>query len=106
MIMAQVTVDAGICGFITRIRTTSADMQTVQFSYESDCPHVNKAKPELLSVDAYQELFKKPHETNVYQVLSRHLPHVTCPLYAGFLKAIEVAAGLALPRNATISIDK
>jgi len=65
-----------------------------------------KAKPELVSVDAFQELFKKPHETNVYQVLSRHLPHVTCPLYSGFRKAIEVTAGLALPKNAAISIEK
>jgi hypothetical protein len=104
--MAQVTVDAGICGFTTKIQTVSADMQTVQISYESDCPHVYKAKTELTSVDAFQELFKKPHETTVYQTLSRHLPHVTCPLYSGFLKAIEVAAGMALPKNVSISIEK
>ena len=104
--MAQITVDAGICGFTTRIQTSTADMQTVKFSYESDCPHVNKAKAELTAVDAFAELFKKPHETNVYQVLSRHLPHVTCPLYSGFLKAIEVTAGMALPKNAAISIEK
>ena len=104
--MAQVTVDAGICGFTTRIQTASEDMQTVRFYYESDCPHVNEAKSELVSVDAFQELFKKPHETSVYRVLSKHLPHVTCPLYSGFLKAIEVTAGLALPKNAAISIDK
>jgi hypothetical protein len=104
--MAQVTVDAGICGFNTRIQTASADMQTVLVSYESDCPHVNKAKSELTSVDAFQELFKKPHETTVYQVLAKHLPHVTCPLYSGFLKAVEVAAGMALPKDAAISIEK
>ena len=104
--MAQITVDAGICGFTTRIQTSTADRQTVKFSYESDCPHVNKAKAELTAVDAFAELFKKPHETNVYQVLSRHLPHVTCPLYSGFLKAIEVTAGMALPKNAAISIEK
>ena len=104
--MAMVTVNAGICGFTTRIQTASADMQTVLFSYESDCPHVNKAKSELVAVDAFQELFKKPHETNIYQVLSRYLPHVTCPLYSGFLKAVEVAAGLALPKDVSISIDQ
>jgi NADPH-dependent 7-cyano-7-deazaguanine reductase QueF len=104
--MEQVTVDAGICGFTTRIQAASPDMQTVQITYESDCPHVNKAKGELNSVDAFQELFKKPHETSVYQILVKHLPHVTCPLYSGFLKAIEVAAGMALPKDATISIDR
>jgi hypothetical protein len=104
--MSQVTVDAGICGFTTRIQTESADMQTVQISYESDCPHVKKAKAELTSVDAFQELFRKPHETQVYQILSKHLPHVTCPLYSGFLKAIEFGAGMALPKNASITIEK
>jgi hypothetical protein len=29
-----------------------------------------------------------------------------CPLYSGFLKAIEVAAGLALPKDAHILIEK
>ena len=81
-------------------------MQIVQISYESDCPHVNKAKTKLTSVDAFQELFKKPHETKVYQILLKHLPHVTCPLYSGFFKAIEVAAGMALPKNVAISIEK
>jgi hypothetical protein len=102
----MVTVNAGICGFTTEIQTASADMQTVQIIYQSECPHVNKAKEELTSVDAFKELFLKPHETTVYQVLSKYLPHVTCPLYSGFLKAIEVAAGMALPKDATISIEK
>jgi hypothetical protein len=104
--MATVKVNAGICGFTTTIRAASADMQIVQISYESECPHVNKAKEELHSVDAFQELFRKLHETTVYQILSKYLPHVTCPLYSGFLKAIEVAAGMALPKDASISIEK
>jgi len=61
--MAQIAVDAGICGFTSRIQTSTADMQTVKFSYESDCPHVNKAKA-------------------------------------------EVTAGMALPKNTAISIEK
>jgi hypothetical protein len=103
--MANVTVEAGVCGFTTKIQAVSADKQSVQLSFASDCPHVVKAREELAAVEAWQELFKKPHETTVYQVLSKHLPHVTCPLYSGFLKAIEVAAGMALPRNAAITIE-
>ena len=33
-------------------------------------------------------------------------PHVACPLYSGFFKAIEVAAGLALPKDAHILVQK
>jgi hypothetical protein len=103
--MARVTVDTGICGFSTTIITASEDRQRVSISYETQCPHAAKARAQLTEVDAYQELFKKPHETGVYQTLSPHLPHVTCPLYSGFLKAVEVAAGLALPKDAHIAIE-
>ena len=33
-------------------------------------------------------------------------PHVACPLYSGFFKAIKVAAGLALPKDAHILVEK
>lgn len=104
--MAKVTVDAGICGFTTEIHTESEDGQNVSIEFESQCPHVIKARDELTSVDAYAELFQKPDKTTVYAALSKHLPHVTCPLYSGFLKAIEVAGGLALPKDATIKIER
>ena len=101
--MAELTVDAGICGFTTVIRTVSDDMQTVAIEYETGCPHAARAHDELQSIDAYAELFKKPHETSVYFALSKYLPHVTCPLYSGFLKAIEAAAGLALPKDVSMT---
>ncbi len=106
VLMAKVTVDAGICGFTTTITTTSDDGSIVAISYESECPHVIKAKDELTNVDAYEELFRKPAETAVYQALAKHLPHVTCPLYSGFLKAVEVAAGMALPKDVSMTIEK
>jgi hypothetical protein len=103
--MPELTVDAGICGFVTVIRTSSSDMQTVSIEFETTCPHAAKARAELSSVDAYAELFKKPHETSVYAALSKHLPHVTCPLYSGFLKAIEAAAGLALQKDVSMKFS-
>ena len=104
--MATVSVDAGICGFTTEITAESSEDNLVSIRFESTCPHVVKARAELTSVEAYSEIFRKPHETRVYQTLSPHLPHVACPLYAGFLKAIEAAAGLALPKDAHILVRK
>lgn len=103
--MATVSVESGICGFTTNIRTESADMQNVKIEWDSDCPHIQKAGQSLVDVDAYQELFKKPADTSVYAALAPHLPHVTCPVYSAFLKAIEVAAGLALPKDVAIKIE-
>jgi hypothetical protein len=100
--MPELNVDSGVCGFVTKIRTSSEDQQTVAITYETTCPHAAKARGELTSIDAYAELFRKPHETAVYSALSKYLPHVTCPLYSGFLKAIEAAAGLALPKDVSM----
>jgi hypothetical protein len=104
--MARVKVDAGICGFSTEITAEAVDGNTVAIRFESTCPHVVKARADLTIVEAYSEIFRKPHETRVYQALAPHLPHVACPLYSGFLKAIEVAAGLALPKDAHLAIEK
>ena len=38
--------------------------------------------------------------------LCSELPHFACPVPAGVFKAIEVAAGLALPRDATIRVSR
>jgi hypothetical protein len=100
--MPELTVHSGICGFITVIRTAPTDIQAVSIEFETTCPNADKAHEELRSVDACTELFRRPHETFVYGALSKHIPHVTCPLYCGFLKAIEAAAELALPKDVSI----
>ena len=100
--MVQLTVEAGVCGFTTMIRAVCEDMQNVTIEYETTCPHVAKAREELVGVDAFKELFLKPYQTAVYAALSKHLPHTACPTYSAFLKAVEAAAGLALPRDASM----
>jgi hypothetical protein len=101
--MTELTIDAGICGFVTAVRTDSPDGgMTVTIDFDTTCPHIEKARATLTPVDPMVELFRKPHETTVYAALAPHIPHVACPVYAGFLKAIEAAAGMALPKDASI----
>src|SRR6056297_1729126 len=100
--MTKVRIDAGVCGFITEVTAESDDGQNVRLDFSSTCPHVMKAAESLKLVDAYVEIFAKPAQTQTYAELSAHLPHAACPVYAGVLKAIEAAAGLALPRPASI----
>ena len=104
--MAKVNLQSGICGFCTNITATSEDGQHVSISYETNCPNIAKAKDEIKEVDAYQVLFAKPSETEIYKVLSKYLPHAACPVYSAFFKAIEVAAGMALPKDVHITIEK
>ncbi len=103
--MATVTVQAGVCGFTTTINAHSEDAQNVDIDFTSNCPNIAKVKNELTRVDAFKELFTPISESHVYKTLGKHLPHVACPLYSGFLKAIETAAGLALPKDVTMTIE-
>lgn len=101
--MATARIDAGVCGFVTRVQARTDDGQNVQLDISSTCPHVTAAADALTNVDAYAEIFSKPAQTHTYHVLSQHLPHAACPVYAGVLKTIEAAANLALPRTSSIT---
>ncbi|ADL12519.1 DUF6951 family protein [Acetohalobium arabaticum] len=107
MAKVKVSVEAGICGFTTFITADADGMEEVELNIESDCEQVQQVQEEINSVNAMSMLSnKKPHETEVYQVLAAHLKHVSCPVYSGCFKAVEVAAGMALPEDVKIEIEK
>jgi hypothetical protein len=37
---------------------------------------------------------------------AKHCQHASCPVPSGIIKAIEVASGLALPKDASIQVSK
>lgn len=67
---------------------------------------LSKKCAELQEVDAFQELFHPLHLGQVYGIVSKYSKHPSCPGIAGVLKTIEVAAGLALPQEASLQIQK
>lgn len=104
--MIRVEVDAGVCGMNTVIKADSPDMQKVTLDIESGCPDIQKAAEELKELDAMQEVFGKVGNTSVYEILRKHCKHAACPVPSAIIKAVEAAAGLALPKGASISIEK
>ena len=109
--MARTQVHAGICGFVTTVVAKTEDQQHVTLTVESTCPDVIRMSKDLNSrtFDAFQEIgpCKQPgslYETKIMGICST-LPHVACPVPSGICKAIEVAAGLALPRDAHITVS-
>lgn len=104
--MTKVTIDPGICGFPIIIHATSEDMQIVKIQMTTGCPNLKEAIKEITEFDAFEELFSKAENSKVYAILSKYVPHPTCPVYSGMLKAIEAEAGLALPKDCYIKIEK
>lgn len=104
--MATGAIKAGACGFTINVKAISSDDHKVKLEISSDCPNYQKIAAELEEVDAFQEIFKKLHMGKVYEVFAKYSPHPSCPGVSGIMKTIEVAAGLALPQNASISITR
>ena len=100
--MTLVEVDAGSCGFTTRIGVSKTDARTVSISISSDCEAVEKWGGQLGSVDWRECFGKNAFSSQVFISAAYCLKHPACPVYIGLLKAIEVETGASLPADAAI----
>lgn len=107
--MVNVKVYSGICGFTTLINAEKQSGYKSSFRLETECPNWEKVDDLLggKELDMMTELFKDKNTSELNsQILETSLkviPHVSCPVISGILKALEVSVGLALPKDATIT---
>lgn len=105
----KVEVDAGVCGFRTCIRATSEDSQNVVFDIVSGCEKIRGLGGALKAkgpVDAYQEI--SPENESVVMAVVRECLRgccAGCAVPAGIFKAMQVSAGLALPKDISIKMS-
>ena len=99
--MASAEIDSGVCGFTTLVRT-QVDGPVVRLEFESTCGHVNKLAQNLTEVDPWREISFRGEGPLTLKLAAEHLVHPACPVPSGIIKAIEVAAELAVAKDATI----
>ena len=104
--MAKCEIEAGICGFRTTVEATDVGKRKIGLKITSDCPNIQKLAEELVEIDALDEIAKKANATKTYEMAAIHCPHSSCIVPSGIIKAIEVAAGFALPKDAGIKFEK
>lgn len=104
--MIEVKVNPGICGMDTCINIESEDMQTASIAIDSDCQFIRAIASELNEVDAYTECFSKFGDSEVYTLAKKYCKHPSCPIPSAIIKGIEIACGLALPKDVEIKIAK
>lgn len=103
-----VVVDAGICGFQTRVHTESDDSQSVTFKIASGCEKARKFGEALIArgpVDGYAEI--GAGADGVILTTARESLKgccAACAVPVGVFKAMQVAAGVALPKDVTLKI--
>ena len=102
--MTHVIVEPGICGLTADIRAEQEDMGEVNISVDTKCPMIAKLVADLEQpVDAFDLLGMTGEEPLLEQGRKGTSIHAACPTIAGITKAVEVAAQMALPRDASIT---
>jgi hypothetical protein len=102
--VAKAEIDAGICGFHTTCVATRNDDGTIHLDIESDCKAVLKLAEQIRDVDPFKEGFWRRSVPTIHQLAPQCLSHPSCPVPSGIIKAIEVEAGLALPKDVSIKV--
>ena len=109
MSRATATARAGICGLVTRARAEADDSYSVTFRIESDCEKVTAFAAELVGlgpISAFDEL-RDGSDGAILGTARRHLTGccAACVSADGVFKAMQVAAGLALPAPVQIDLE-
>jgi hypothetical protein len=104
--LAKAEIDPGICGFHTTCIATKNPDGTIHLAIESECQAVRKLAEQFQDVNAINEVFWRRRKPGIYEAVPQCLSHVACPVPSGILKAIEVEAGFALPKDVTIKVTK
>jgi hypothetical protein len=73
---------------------------------ESECDAIQRLGEELRQVDPWQEITFRGEGPRTLMLGAKHCYHPACPVPVGIIKAIEVEAGLALPKDAIIKLSK
>ena len=102
--MTHVIVEPGVCGLTADIRAESVDMGEVTISVDTKCKMISDLVGTLEQpVDAFEILGMSGDDPLLETARQGTRIHAACPTIAGITKAVEVAAQMALPRDASIT---
>ena len=104
--MAKAIIMSGVCGFSTEVTAEKSDGFKVLLDIASDCPAFSDLTDRLKEVDGMACIMNKVGEGPIYEACRIDCKHSACPVPMGIIKAVEVAAGLALPKDVTVTLTK
>ncbi|MFO7984880.1 MAG: hypothetical protein R6U38_03385 [Desulfatiglandaceae bacterium] len=99
----QVSVEPGICGFTCSIRALRQGKR-VGFEILSDCFQVRRLASCMGRITV-RDLFLPLRQSPIFLCAEKSECHLACPIPMAVVKAAEVALGLALPKDATLTFE-
>jgi Family of unknown function (DUF6951) len=103
--MAKAEIFAGACGFNTTVNARRNEHGCL-VEIKSDCAAIQRLAEHLKEVDPLKEISFRRKLPQTYEAAHLYCSHAACPVPSGIIKAVEVEAGLALPRDVSIKISK
>jgi hypothetical protein len=103
--MSKAEIQSGICGHVSTVEA-KMDGKVCKVSITSTCKAIQELAQELTEVNPMMEISCKRATPQTLQMGLKHCYHAACPVPVGIIKAIEVEAKLALPKDAIIKVSK
>jgi hypothetical protein len=101
--VVHVVVEPGICGFPCTIRAQKSANKTIIVEItDSECKQIQRLSTHLTEM-SLRELFLPLTRNPVYIAAEKAGCHPSCAIPLAVLKAVEVAWGMALPRDVRIT---
>jgi hypothetical protein len=104
--MAKTKINSGICGFGAEVEAMAGENYHVNLKIDSECPAIQKLAEELKEVNALNQISFRRGMPEILEKGAEFCTHASCPVPVGIIKTVEVAAGLALPKNASIEFEE
>ena len=101
--LARAEIVSGICGFTATVEART-DGRRCTLSITSDCDAIQRLAADLTEVNPFQEISFRGEGPQALRLGAKHCHHPACPVPVGIIKAVEVACGLALPKDANIAL--
>ena len=100
--IVYVNAEPGICGFPCTIKAQKLDNRTVKVEINgSECKQIQRLSTCLTEM-SLKELFMPLTRNPVYTAAEKSGCHPSCAIPTAILKAVEVALGVALPKEVCI----
>ncbi|MCL2883274.1 MAG: hypothetical protein FWF30_02240 [Coriobacteriia bacterium] len=107
--MTKVTINPGVCGFVTKVEAVAEDGVNATLTVQTDCKSVRKMIDELGSTySGYDVCLRKPGTGVFYEYAANNQydQHCACAVISGIIKCIEAECQLALPRDVSVTFEK
>jgi len=104
--LTRVVVDSGICGFHCVVEAWEKEKRVISVRISgSECKQIQNLSGMVQEMNL-RDLFAPVGKNLVFSSAQAAGCHPTCPVPIAVLKAVEVAMGMALPKEATIRFEK